>query len=154
MPRARYQRGRARQVWPADKFIASVGNMSLRLPSSVFSVTITGDYADTDEDDFLYRDPDVTLQPDIHSICVAPGFRTPTAFVVADALHRDGSAFTVAPRHVLKRILARYAEMGWQMLVAPELEFYLTEVNSDPDLPIQPRAGARAARKARPSPMA
>jgi glutamine synthetase len=57
----------------------------------------------------------------------------------------DGGPFEVAPRHVLKRMLARYAEMGWQMLVAPELEFYLTEVNSDPDLPIQPRAGARAA---------
>ncbi|MFX5907331.1 hypothetical protein ABTE61_19225, partial [Acinetobacter baumannii] len=60
------------KVWPADKFIASVGNRSLRLPSSVFSVTITGNYADTDADDFLYRDPDVTLLPDINSICVAP----------------------------------------------------------------------------------
>jgi glutamine synthetase len=140
------------KVWPADKFIASVGNMSLRLPSSVFSVTITGAYADTDEDDFLYRDPDVTLQPDISSICVAPGFRTPTAFVVADALHRDGSPFTVAPRHVLKRILAKYAAMGWQMVVAPELEFYLTEINSDPDLPIQPPRGRSGRAESSPQP--
>jgi glutamine synthetase len=70
---------------------------------------------------------------------------------VADALHRDGSAFEVAPRHVLKRMLARYAEMGWQMLVAPELEFYLTEVNSDPDLPIQPPRG-RSGRASSPQP--
>lgn len=140
------------KVWPADKFIASVGNRSLRLPSSVFSVTITGNYADTDADDFLYRDPDVTLLPDINSICVAPGFRTPTAFVVADALHRNGDQFEVAPRYVLKRILAKYAEMGWEMVVAPELEFYLTEINSDPDLPIVPPRGRSGRAESSPQP--
>ena len=64
------------KVWPADKFVSSADSMSLRLPSSVFSVTITGDYADNDEDDSQFRDPDVTLKPDLRSICVAPGFRT------------------------------------------------------------------------------
>ena len=129
------------KVFPADKFISSVGSMSLRLPSSVFSVTITGNYADTDADDFLFRDPDVSLRPDIRSICVAPGFRTPTAFVVADALHRDGSPFEIAPRYVLQRVLDKFAEIGWTIVVAPELEFYLTEINSDPDLPIVPPRG-------------
>lgn len=140
------------KVWPADKFIASAESMSLRLPSSVYSVTITGEYADTDEDDFLFRDPDVTLIPDIRSMCVAPGFRTPTAFVVADALHRDGSAFEVAPRYVLQRMLDRFSDMGWTMLVAPELEFYLTEVNADPDLPIQPPIGRSGRAESSPQP--
>jgi glutamine synthetase len=90
--------------------------------------------------------------PDIKSICVAPGFRTPTAFVVADALHRSGEQFEVAPRYVLKRILAKYAEMGWEMVVAPELEFYLTEVNSDPDLPIVPPRGRSGRAESSPQP--
>ncbi|EGD59288.1 L-glutamine synthetase [Novosphingobium nitrogenifigens DSM 19370] len=140
------------KVFPADKFLSSVGNMSLRLPSSVFSVTITGDYADTDADDFLYRDPDVTLQPDLRSICVAPGFRTPTAFVVADALHRDGTPFEIAPRYVLQRILDRFSDIGWTMVVAPELEFYLTEINPDPDLPIQPPRGRSGRAESSPQP--
>jgi len=33
------------KVWPAGKFVASVKNDSLRLPSSVFSVTVTGQSA-------------------------------------------------------------------------------------------------------------
>lgn len=140
------------KVWPADKFIASANTMSLRLPSSVFSVTITGEYADTDVDDFLFRDPDVTLKPDLRSICVAPGFRTPTAFVVADAVHRDGTPFEIAPRHVLQRVLDRFAALGWTMIVAPELEFYLTEVNSDPDLPIQPPRGRSGRAESSPQP--
>lgn len=140
------------KVLPADKFIASAGSSSLRLPSSVFSVTITGDYADTDADDFLYRDPDVTLRPDIRSICVAPGFRTPTAFVVADALHRDGTPFEIAPRHVLQRVLDKFSAIGWTMVVAPELEFYLTEINSDPDLPIVPPRGRSGRAESSPQP--
>jgi len=122
------------KVFPADKFVSSAGSMSLRLPSSVFSVTITGNYADTDSDDFLYRDPDVSLRPDIRSICVAPGFRTPTAFVVADALHRDGAPFEIAPRYVLQR------------------EFYLTEINTDPDLPIVPPKGRSGRAESSPQP--
>ncbi|WP_295531618.1 glutamine synthetase family protein [Novosphingobium sp. Chol11] len=140
------------KVWPADKFVSSVDSMSLRLPSSVFSVTITGDYADNDEDDSQYRDPDVTLKPDLRSICVAPGFRTPTAFVVADALHRDGTPFENAPRYVLQKVLDEFAALGWTMVVAPELEFYLTEVNADPDLPIQPPRGRSGRAESSPQP--
>jgi glutamine synthetase len=140
------------KVWPAGKFVASSDMSSLRLPSSVFSVTITGDYADTDHEDALYRDPDVTLKPDLRSICVAPGFRTPTAFVVADAMHRDGTPFEIAPRHVLQRVLDQFTAMGWKMVVAPELEFYLTEVNSDPDLPIVPPRGRSGRAESSPQP--
>ncbi|MDF8334721.1 glutamine synthetase family protein [Novosphingobium cyanobacteriorum] len=140
------------KVWPAGKFVASSDMSSLRLPSSVFSVTITGDYADTDHMDALYRDPDVTLKPDLRSICVAPGFRTPTAFVVADAMHRDGTPFEIAPRYVLQRVLDEFTAMGWKMVVAPELEFYLTEVNSDPDLPIVPPRGRSGRAESSPQP--
>jgi glutamine synthetase len=37
---------------------------------------------------------------------------------------------------VLRRVLKLYAKKGWKPLVAPELEFYLTAKNIDPDLPL------------------
>ena len=66
-------------------------------------------------------DPDVILHPDISTICVAPGYRTPTAFVIADACLSDVSPYESSPRYVLKRVLNLYAEKGWRPVVAPEL---------------------------------
>ena len=45
------------------------------------------------------------------------------------------------PRAVLKRVMKLYAEKGWRPVVAPELEFFLSAKNIDPDYPLQPPAG-------------
>lgn len=127
------------KVVPAAKLLQSAGDGSLRMPSSVFTVTVTGDY--TGDDDEAYQDPDMVLRPDASSLCVAPGFKTPTAFVFADAHHPDGSPWAQSPRHVLKRVMEMYAEKGWRPVIAPELEFYLTALNPDPDLPLTPPLG-------------
>ena len=34
-----------------------------------------------------------------------------------------------------------YAERGWRPVVAPELEFFLTKINEDPDYPLEPPIG-------------
>ena len=127
------------KVVPAAKLLQAAGDGSLRMPSSVFTVTVTGDY--TGDDDEAYQDPDMVLRPDASSLCVAPGFKTPTAFVFADAHHSDGSPWAPSPRHVLKRVMELYAEKGWRPVIAPELEFYLTALNPDPDLPLTPPLG-------------
>ncbi len=140
------------KVWPAHKFLQSADNDSLRLPSSVFAVTVTGEYADDESIAESLSDPDVSLRPDIRSICVAPGFKTPTAFVVADAYLKNGQPFEIAPRHVLRRVLDLYDAMDWQILVAPELEFYLTQINADPDLPLLPPTGRSGRAETSPQP--
>ncbi|MEO8177146.1 MAG: glutamine synthetase family protein [Sphingomicrobium sp.] len=140
------------KVWPAHKFVESAENDSLRLPSSVFAVTVTGEYADDENEAVSMSDPDVSLRPDPASLCVAPGFKTPTAFVVADAHLKNGEPYAIAPRHVLRRILELYDSMNWQILVAPELEFYLTEINSDPDLPLVPPTGRSGRTETSPQP--
>ena len=127
------------KVLPAAKLIQAERDDNLRMPSSVFSVTVTGDY--TGDDDEAYQDPDMMLRPDVSSLCVAPGFKTPTAFVFADAHHPDGTPWASSPRHVLKRVLELYAARGWRPVIAPELEFYLTALNPDPDLPLTPPLG-------------
>ncbi len=139
------------KVWPASKFLTSIDNNSLRLPSSVFAVTVTGEYAD-EHDTESFSDPDVSLWPDVNSLCVAPGFKTPTAFVFADAHHKSGGDFEIAPRFILKKVLSLFDDIGWRMVIAPELEFYLTQLNPDPDLPLLPPAGRSGRSETSPQP--
>ena len=142
------------KVLPAQKFIQSVNNGSLRMPLSIFNVTVTGEYADVDFDETSeeFHDPDVQLHPDVSSLCVAPGFKTPTAFVFADAIGSDGKPAEVAPRRVLQRMLELYDAEGWTVNVAPELEFYLTQTNVDPDLPLLPPTGRSGRAETSPQP--
>jgi glutamine synthetase len=140
------------KVLPAAKLLQSERDGSLKLPSSVFSVTVTGDYADADEDDEAYQDPDMALRPVAETLCVAPGFKTPTAYVFADAHHTDGTPWACSPRHVLKSVLELYHERGWRPVVAPELEFYLTALNPDPDLPLTAPAGRSGRAETSPQP--
>jgi glutamine synthetase len=140
------------KVLPAAKLIQSDRDGSLRLPSSVFAVTVTGEYADAEGDDEAYQDPDMVLRPDVRTLCVAPGFKTPTAYVFADAHHPDGTPWASSPRHVLKSVLDLYSAKGWRPVMAPELEFYLTALNPDPDLPLTPPAGRSGRAETSPQP--
>lgn len=133
------------KVVPATRFLKGVSQRTLRIASSILSVTVTGEYPDLPDDgDDLYSgtlDPDCVLVPDPDSICVAPGYRTPTAYVVTDAYTHAGTLIDIAPRQVLRRVLDLYAAKGWQPVVAPEVEFFLTARNVDPDLPLETPAG-------------
>ncbi len=140
------------KVLPAAKLLQAELDGSLRLPSSVFAVTVTGEYADTDDEDEAYSDPDMMLRPNPETLCVAPGFKTPTAYVFADAHHTDGSPWASSPRQVLQQVLALYSQRGWKPVVAPELEFYLTALNPDPDLPLTPPAGRSGRAETSPQP--
>jgi glutamine synthetase len=140
------------KVLPAAKLVRSERDGSLRLPSSVFAVTVTGEYAGADDDPQAYQDPDMVLVPDAATLRVAPGLKTPTAYVFADALHTDGAPWASSPRHVLRALTETYRERGWRPVIAPELEFYLTAVNPDPDIPLTPPAGRSGRAETAPAP--
>ncbi len=131
------QRGK---VLPAKKFLSSVRDKSLRIPGSIFICTIDGHYPE-DIEDIWDKDPDKILIADADTICIAPGFKSPTAFVIADAYNRDGSEVALAPRAILKKVLSLYAAQGWKPIIAPEVEFYLVSQNVDPDFPLVPPTG-------------
>lgn len=76
-----------------------------------------------------------------------PWANDPSVQVIHDLVDRDGTPVEMAPRAVLKRVVSLYESQGWQALVAPELEFFLTKPNTDPDYPIEPPIG----RSGRPS---
>jgi len=73
-----------------------------------------------------------------------------TLQVIHDAQDQSGNPVPTAPRNVLRRIVELYNAEGWQPVVAPEMEFFLTARNLDPNMPIMPpmgRSGRRAAGK-------
>ena len=132
------QRGK---VLPAGKFLSGVKDGTLRIPGSIYTVTINGEYPD-DTDGIVPRtDPDLMMVPDPGTICEAPGFTTPTAYVIADAFTSDGEPVDYAPRMILKRVIKLYTDRGWKPVVAPEVEFYLVSKNTDPDFPLVPPTG-------------
>jgi glutamine synthetase len=140
------------KVFPAQKFLQATRLNALRLPSSVFAVTITGEYATVEDGEHAHRDQDMVLIPDADTFCVAPGYTTPTAFVFADTVRSNGESWEASPRQLLKQVAKLYADKGWAPTVAPELEFYLTAVNPDPDLPLQPPLGRSGRSETSPQP--
>ncbi|MGA1600085.1 MAG: glutamine synthetase family protein, partial [bacterium] len=127
------------KIMPARKFLKDEG---LRLPEAVFLQTVTGEWVNYNT---LYRvDPaeiDMQLQPDPSTVCVVPWVDEPTAQVIHDCFHHDGVPVELSPRNLLRRILQMYEEHDLQPIVAPELEFYLTKINKDPDYPLTPPVG-------------
>lgn len=125
------------KVMPARKF---VGMESSYLPISIFHQTITGEYANFDSVSAV-TEIDLVLKPDMSSALAAPWAEDVTIQVIHDLEYQSGEPVSIAPRNVLKNIIAAYAAEGWRPVVAPELEFYLTKPNIDPDFPIEPPIG-------------
>jgi glutamine synthetase len=67
----------------------------------------------------------MVLHPDYSTLCRLPWRKEPTAMLIHDCHHEDGSMVEFSPRNVLRRVLARYQQLGLQPVVAPEMEFYL-----------------------------
>jgi glutamine synthetase len=107
-------------------------------------MTVTGNYPT--EDDAYDRaisstDRDMILKADPTTITMVPWAVDPTAQVIHDCYFSDGRLVDFAPRSVLRRVLKLFDDKGWKPVVAPELEFYLTDKNSDPDLPLKAPIG-------------
>jgi glutamine synthetase len=115
------------------------------LPISLFYQTISGEYVDMEiENQWLEKD--VLLVPDMGTACAIPWGDDPSVQIICDMKTREGENLPVAPRNVLRRVLDLYAAEGLTPVVAPELEFYLTKPNVDPNEPIEAPIG-RTGRK-------
>ncbi|MEL6287218.1 MAG: glutamine synthetase family protein [Pseudomonadota bacterium] len=125
------------KVMPANKFAELEPS---HLPISIFFQTITGGYIEGNGDE-VYAEGDLDLLADLTTLRTVPWAKSPTAQVIHDPMKRDGSPLEFAPRNVLRRVLALYDAEGWKPVVAPELEFYLTQKNTDPDYPLEPPIG-------------
>lgn len=132
------------KVMPTDKFVRFTPTY---LPTSLFFLTITGGYPDFATFTEYDIDADLALRPDLHTTRAVPWASDRSVQVIHDVCDREGRLVEFAPRSVLRRVLDLYAEKGWRPVVAPEIEFYLTKPNTDPDYPLEPplgRSGRRA----------
>jgi len=86
-------------------------------------------------------DGDLVLNADPCQIHRLPWSESPRALAICDADELDGRSSGLSTRGLLKRVLARYAEHGWQPVVATELEFFVFAANPDPQQPFQPPQG-------------
>ncbi|PTW91663.1 L-glutamine synthetase [Microbacteriaceae bacterium MWH-Ta3] len=79
---------------------------------------------------------DVLLHPDPTTFQVLPwrGSVDPTARMFCDITTPDGQPASADPRHVLRRVLAKAADMGFTFYTHPEIEFYLFQTNNVDDL--------------------
>lgn len=133
------------KAMPASKFATQANYF---LPNSIFLQTITGEWADNPSG--LFTEPDMVLVPDYATTTAAPWTADVTVQVIHDAFDQQGNPIPIAPRNVLRRVLDLYKAQGWAPVVAPEMEFFLTARNLDPNMPVLPpmgRSGRRAAGK-------
>ena len=133
------------KAMPAAKFAHQA---HYYLPNSIFLQTITGEWANNPFDAFT--EPDMIMVPDFSTATAAPWTADVTLQVIHDAMNQDGTPVAYSPRNVLRRIVQLYNDQGWTPVVAPEMEFFLTARNIDPNMPVEPpmgRSGRRAAGK-------
>ena len=129
--------GQARgKIVPRHRYDPAQG---LRLPIAVLEMTVTGAYP---EQDYVpVADPDMHLEPDASTLRLVPWAKEPTAQIIHDCQRFDGTPVELSPRNVLRRILAQYERDGLRPIVAPEMEFYLVQVEPDEDIPLKPPIG-------------
>jgi len=133
------------KLTPWKQFIEGLKNRGLRIPDSLFALTIDCDFI---ENEYITdMEEDLFLVPDMDSFRVVPWRKTPTACVICDSYKENGEPAHAAPRQILKKVISLYEAKGWQPIVAPEFEFFLLarqeNVESDPIAPYG-RSGKQA----------
>ncbi len=133
------------KILPANRFLEGMAQNGLRIPEAVFVQTVTGGYPEVGVISPSVQD--VCMVPDPRTIRIVPWYEEPTAQVICDAQYLDGTPVEFASRTVLRRILALYEARAWVADVAPELEFFLVDVNTDPDYPLESPIGRSGRRE-------
>ena len=109
----------------ADSYLDKLEHDGVRMPLSALNVDLTG--ADIEDSPLVFAsgDADGVLRPTGRGPVPMPWLGTGATLVPMWMFTDDGAPFAGAPRHALGKVLDRYAQRGWQVLAATELEFYL-----------------------------
>ena len=81
---------------------------------------------------FLHMEEnDMYLKPDLDTFVIFPWRpqHGKVARFLCDLYTADGKPFTASPRYVLQRAVAKAKEMGYQLQVGPECEFFLFQTD-------------------------
>ena len=122
---------------PAKKFLKE----DSRLPEGILAQTVTGEFSDNYWELLGTIDGDMLLEPDPSTARIVPWANGTTGQIIHDCHTKDGKPHPFSTRAVLKHILELYREEGLQPVIAPEMEFYLVEKNTNPDMVLKPPLG-------------
>ncbi len=118
------------------------------LPGSILVNDITGQ--DVEATGLVWEDGDADriARPIAGRLTPAPWLGADVAQVPVSMYELDGTPHDLDPRHVLQRVIDRFAADGLIPVVACELEYYLIDAQRTPDgkiqLPASPQTGDRA----------
>ncbi len=117
------------------------------LPGSILVVDTTG--ADCEDTGLVWEDGDADrrARPVPGTLTLAPWLGEDMAQVMLSMYELDGTPNDLDPRHVLKRVLDRYAADGLTPVAACELEYYLVDLERTADGDLQPPKSALTGRR-------
>jgi glutamine synthetase len=117
------------------------------LPGSMFALDVPGQTVQATGLGFDEGDADRPCLPIAGSLVNVPWLDHGVAQAQLTMHERNGQPFSCDPRHLLQRVLARFAPLGLTPVVALELEFYLIDQKLDanglPQPPVSPLTGRR-----------
>ena len=113
------------------------GNKNVEIPASQFPKALDGEIAfdgSSIEGFTRIEESDMLLHPDLGTFRIFPwgdSERGKVARLVCDVKQPDGSDFDGDPRTCLKRVCAQAGKLGYDMMVGPEVEFFLFLLDAD-----------------------
>lgn len=84
-------------------------------------------------------DPDIRSIGVVESLKPVPWASLPTAQCLLELEEFDGTPYPLDPRNILRKSLARLAELNLHPVMATELEFYLVDYDGDTFVPRMPK---------------
>ncbi len=112
-----------------------------KMPLSALSLDIFGDDVEDSPLVFESGDRDGFLRPTERGGVPMPWLEKGSVLLPMTMVHESGVPFESDPRRALQRVLARFADRGWHVQAATELEFYLIDDAARVPLAERLRAG-------------
>ncbi|MVO16903.1 glutamine synthetase family protein [Parasedimentitalea huanghaiensis] len=114
---------------------AKLADGGARMPLSALNLDLWG--SDIDDSPLVFESGDIdgVLKPTSRGPVPMPWLETASALVPMTLHYDDGTPFPGDPRHALETVLARYADRGWTVMAATEMEFNLVDDSGDQPCP-------------------
>ncbi|WCK56544.1 glutamine synthetase family protein [Aneurinibacillus sp. Ricciae_BoGa-3] len=124
---------RSRNISSAH-FLQTVLASGASYPSVLFSMDTSAKIRPELGSGFDGGYPSWLFEPDPKTFSILP-YAPGIARIIGDVYETDGSPVSVAPRHVLRRVLDEIKQMGFQVYGAFEYEFYAFQGKTNPPEP-------------------
>ena len=117
---------------PPEMFIDSLSSNSLRVPEAAYTVGAHGSILFNETVGSVERD--LMIVPDLSTLHMEPWTKDRECGVICDTKTLSGEPYDLAPRQILKNVMALYSERGWEPIVGAEVEFYLFDKDLSDEL--------------------